>query len=1342
MINTDNHNFAERPLSRAGSTFDDRVDPTGSDDRERLEVIHRLKLMLTDDATGFAPNWTSPQISLEPGSSLESSMAPGIDLLKLMIRKPAFQRILARSRLPDDAVFQVTENGHITALHGQLTHDLTTRVRLDPELDDDLKTLTEIATVLCAVITFDDRVSITQWLRFHDHSPPRTIAETENLVTLLELRLPESPDFGNYWEMLSTVKDSPIYLTAKQRSQVRALTRRYIQGSGTLLDRLSQIALGQDVTTISRANADEQLLTLASHSIAASWAEGYIQALDWYGASSEQPISDLYWRHVMLTAVLMDLHPSIGEDEPRNHVAGFNLYATEHAGQPFFYVHSLLQRHVIDTLGVSEETAPLAAHLLLAGTAPEFLVKDLPPTLVLGTPPWVEFCRAVALLEYNAPGSARLMTYTQIKKLAAMELPNEPLKTLNNLLTMDPLLDWALLNGVITLADVQRSYTGAIDTATAAYEKHLGLFAEVQAKLLKKFPTRRDIALRILKVSAPGCDFVEDEILYKKKIHAPRLGFSTSKPMSLVELLMANELGSQDWDVANDASVYEIYPFINNETHRLKPEFNRLFEQTHKHFSEAMITGFKLAISTLPALDRTRLLQGQLTLFSVRPSVAIIPGPEAKFNLNLVSLVTHSAAELARLGYKENQKDKDAATGRYGVVMCSYFENRLYCYEFFTLHGACRENPALADLISSKNLLDQASRADFSGSVNRYGPPAKSYRLPTDIECYTHGVNPGIKSTSIGVIEKLAVLPAAAKQSRPPYSSYYQSFYHGEFDELAALIQKHRPIATYDELFNECWGQTKLEKLRAEYNAVVDTVLNIIVPFKSCIEDINSDDPDRQTDGWVSCTIEAVMTLLLVVGVVAKVVGIAARTASIASKSASMAKVGAGLLNSLFNPLDGIPTLVRGGVKHLKLSKVGSSILDNATFQLRRLTGSAQPYDLIKAADRYSINAGTWRPLGSATDSLTILATRHNEQWYALNKISKPWGARLQNFDIINALHLPRFHKLMPAIYSRKLVANALPLARNKVDDAIRVLQDTSLDYDSAQVVKLLMGDNSLQSRNKLLTHLKEVKSELARVTPDNYVYDTSQYKDSNRSGVVAALFPDAYEQWKAATPAKAKNQPFMIIYTHTFNKEYRAQGSSASVIADTLVHELFHAAPGSLDHAYAVSTRSGRQGNYQRLDFKALLNLGSGNFSDKLPLKTLMATDGKRLEELYGLDHNIVRKLNDLDPDSLTRLGPIDSKALTKLDDLHNTALHKLASLDEKALAEFRAFEKNVLVKLDRSAAFDNADSFAMTTTLLSQLSTDPPRFHDNINAMKKAVERNSGGYVGWEVLVSLNPV
>jgi len=46
------------------------------------------------------------------------------------------------------------------------------------------------------------------------------------------------------------------------------------------------------------------------------------------------------------------------------------------------------------------------------------------------------------------------------------------------------------------------------------------------------------------------------------------------------------------------------------------------------------------------------------------------------------------------------------------------------------------------------------------------------------------------------------------------------------------------------------------------------------------------------------------------------------------------------------------------------------------------------------------------------------------------------------------------------------------------------------------------------------------------------------------------------------------------------------------------------------------------------------------------------------------------------------------------------------------------------------------------MTTALLSQSSRNNLVFLENIKTLQKATDRSRGGYIGWEVLLSFNPV
>lgn len=1245
------NNF-EKLLSRPFNTTPTEDKSHSGDLGERLEVVYKLKQRTAYSTDSRPVNLEGATLSLEPGSTLHQALQPGVACLQKLAAKPAFKQLLVKLRLTDYSAIHVTDQGEMIVQIAGRRQNFTGAVTLNVDLNDDLDVLAEMATLTGGIITSDDRVELLQWLKFHRYIIPRTGADAQKLLGFLQFKYPVSPASGNYREMISAKEDSSATLSSAQCNQIRALTRSYTHGE-SLLELLSDAVVGGRNYPFQRAEANDVLNRIVSSPIGTAWSKAYIRDLDWYGAGDDEPMADEELHQVLLTAVLLDLHPTIGEPEPRNHVLGFNLCAAEHIEQSFASVQTLFEMHLIKHHGISEQNVALAAHLLLAGTAPEYLIRDLPASLLLGTLQWVDYCRAVTVVEINAPGSSRAMTFAQLQQLMEFDSVSEPQQTLNAFAAVDPVVDWGLLNSIVTMDDVNASFNKTLEVVLAAQSRYSQRAVETAQALSRPLPTRKNIARDILKFAAPDCDYLEEDVLYQQKNHSYQDFNAEPLPMSLVDLHMSNDLATGDWDLKKGGSVYKAFPQMLS---RLVPPdriFHLEFNRAYITYADSMAAHLKLTLSSLPLLDRTRLLRGEVSCFTLRPSVASpgLPDP--------ISTIISPPDNLLELIFPENQQDKDAATGRYGVVMCTQYENQLYCYELFTLHGECRENPQLAELIKKKGLLRLPSREHFSGSMSRNVTPEPVYQLPTDLQCYTHGVTPGLVASSHGVIEKLAVLPAMTGSAGLRNKGYYESFNTGEFDRLVNFVLKHRPIATYDELVKECWGQTRLEKRRIDREEQFDTLLNIVVPFKSCIEDINSDDPDRRSNGVGMCVLEAAMTVLMVVGVVAKIALIAAKTGTVVAKAAQMAKVGLFMLNSLFNPLDGVPDLLRGGARLINkgLLRLGkNNTLSTAASDLRKLTGSAPYGGLLNVADPDLIRLGTRRQVDASADLFNIWGIRHQEQWYALSRHGKPWGPKLNHFEPHKVWHLLKLDKLMPASYTRKLLKEALPISRNKVDDAIRALTDPSFTTDSGPVVKLLMGDNSVQARNKLLGHLHEVKRDFARVTPDNF------FMEKVNEDTIAALNPIFYKEWVSLPPGEASRKKFMRIYTDEFNKQFRTEGYSHDVLADDLIHELFHGAPDTFDHAYARPPQSGRQGNYQRLDVKDLLNLASGHVND------------------------------------LSTLKPANP--------------------------------------------FDNAESFMLTTSLLSQLTKDPDMYLQNMTAMKKAVERNTNRYVGWEVLLHLNPV
>ncbi|MFJ7281596.1 hypothetical protein [Pseudomonas sp. NPDC099000] len=1220
-----------------------------SDKVERQKILTLLKNGIAEQNDDHLISWEGEFITAEQDSSFEQAHKPGAVLLQRMMDKPAFKLILKEHGVETDSFYVFTE-GQIFVWPHDRADSVITAINLDPELKDDLATLTEIAAVIGGVVSANNSVGVKQWMAFHEYKLPEDVKGIKNLIKHLEFKYNPSPSLGNYWEMISPSDDQSVVLSPAERSKIIALTGQFTGRKQKLLTVLWQIVWGPNWHTanhVSLLNYRELLHELGTPPSLQSWSKAYIDELGWYGSNSGEEISDLYAEQVLMTAIILDLYPAAGEDEPRNHLAGYNLYTPENIEKSIPAVIFEFERHLEEKHHVPAHLATLAAYLLLAGKAPEFLVREVPDSLVLGTPEWITFCRGVALAEANAIGSVLSMTYSQVMQLEEIEPVNKSLEILHSVLSVDPIIDWALLNNIVTLERVNSNYQAAVDSAIAAYQKFEDLYTQNAKSLTTPLPTRKAISLEILQHAVPDCDFLEEKILYQKQRGFHEFNNFEPLAMSMVELNMSNHLGTRDWDLKKGTSIYQRFPRLLSSLVSTEGVFKQRFDQAYAPLEQAMATTLNLVLSALAPIDRTRLLCGEVTLFTLRPSVAFIQPPE--------------------VFPQEKQKDKDAATGRYGVVMCAKYEGRLYCYELFTLQGLCRENPELAALIHKENLLQQPARIDFTGHINSLSKAANVHFLPTDIESYTHGVPHGAVLSSHGAIDKLGTYPVFGRNSSDIQQGHYKSFYSGQFNSLVNFILKLRPVWTYEELLEDSRSRTKLEIKLAKEEEYFDTFINIIVPFKACYEDFTSDDPDRNKGSALSCTIELAINVLLVVGVVAKAVSIAGKAVSTAAKSRALAKVGLGFLNSAFNPLDGTPELLVGTGKYLKkgvlsIGRVGLHSLENAAHQLRILTGSAQSYDLVKAAQRTDFGQGFWRQTDVVADAFLLSAVRRNDDWYALNRLGEPWGRKLSNFKPTVNFHLPGLHKLMPESYAKSIIKEGLPLARKKVDTAISVLSDTRSEDEANLVLKLLLGDASPQTRNQYLSYLNEVKADFTKISPRNVIFDGSKNADA-----LAALNPTLYNEWKVANTTEGTHKKFIIINTHNFNDNYRKEFFNPGTTADALVHEMFHGAPDTKDFNYALDPDMFQKG-YQQLDVGPLLNLASGHAP---------AIPGK--------------------------YPPVYLKSTT---------------------------------------ALKNADSFAITTSLLSQLATNRPVYLENIKTMQSALDRSRNSYIGADVLVKLNTV
>jgi len=1151
------NSLSHRNLSHTPYITGFQRDHIPSDIGEREEAIYKLKQI----AEGHTPSQTitlaGAKLSLLAGSSLEDALLPGRQLLQKMCEQPSFKKLLATLQLSERFIFEVTSAGEIYAASWNETTDFANAFVLSPDLKEDLQTLFEMANLTGGKISSTDQIDLAQWLAFHGFLIPRSAADISRLVAFMSATPTPSPVFGNYRDMINASDDNTATLSAAQRDELRKLIASYLKGQ-SLLEHLSERILGGRSVPFKRSEAEHIIDQLLSSPIAAHWADAYVRDLGWYGAQPNQPQSAASRKQIILTSLLLDLHPQVGEHSPRNHVVGFDLYAAEHLEKSFAEIQTRFENHLIAHHRVSQTNVALAAHLLLAEPAPEFLVKHLPATLLVGTPQCVEYCRIVAVQEIVAPGSTRSMSYAQLQQLSTLEPATESRKKLDALAAVDPVIDWAVLNKIVSPEDVEKSVPDALTVATEAYVQHARTLAANAETLARPLPTRKGVALDILKQVAKGCTYLERDVLQQTR-NVPLEDAYTALRLSPVELHMSNDLATGDWDLKKEESLYKTFPGLLRNLVSPEGEFHRQFNKAYVTHTQAMHTHLKQAFAFLPLPDRTRLLNGKVTMFTVRPSVAKLQ-TITNLPVNPIASVIDVIVKTTERKPTESHKEIEDAKGRYGVLIYCEHEGQGTCYELLTLHGICRENVQMAAMIQQENL----SNSTVVSAKANYSAPAKVNRLPTDIECYTHGVTPGLVAFSSGIIDRIDELPA---EPPPQINGYYQTFYSKDFDRLVNFVLKHRPIATYDELVKECWGQTRLEALRIKRDKDLDTFLNVVVPFKSCIEDLSSDDVERQVQGAGACALEGAMTVLLVVAAIAKIATVVATSVSVATKAGKIASTGLGLVNSLLNPLDGATEILIKGAKFLRKGwHSGLAALEGAIYDARKWTAKPAYHTLSTALDTDTLRLGTRQYAQSSTDLFQVWGIRHTDEWYAVNRLGEPWGPPLRNLKLVNFFRNP-LKRTKPFSYTRGYLKKAFPHAKSKIDNTIELISDAR-NEDVRAILLHVFGVDSNAAVEHITKNLRNMRKDLDFLRVDNMIFRPPG------SDAYAALQPQAYKRWQAAVYSNTKldvnTRTFLSIYPDNLDEFYEVAKFDDAKIGDVLVHEMSHGAPGTLDFYYA----------------------------------------------------------------------------------------------------------------------------------------------------------------------------
>ncbi|WP_248741802.1 MULTISPECIES: hypothetical protein [unclassified Pseudomonas] len=1172
----------------------DEKQRSAADAREREQVIAKLKECVANHKENEQILGWDYQIELVKNSSLDDVYAPGSALLSQLLQTVPLRSARVQEAIKPDAVICVTETGKLEMSSdiGWLDFVELGYFRSFRSGQDSLAILVEFAKEAGGYIWTDREIIVDQWLKFHGFDVPANIEELRNLTRCFEFNFPEVDEFGNYWSQLVTDDEALIVLSSEQWTAIRQCTLRKLPKDTRLLDHLLRESGSGSAL---HDNAAMLLKQVIEHASSQEWARDCLRQLDWLS----EPVGQEALGQLLVTAMLLDINPFIGKALNRKAIGSYEMYSPGHLGRPSAIVLEGLRDHMVANKWVSHDAAPLAIHMCLAQIAPEFIVRQVPASLTIGSLEWVAYCRGVALVEAVSGGAARMMTYPQIMAYAELEPISKALADVHALALIDPIVDWALINGVITDAELRQSENATTQRAVVAYQSYVANFSQVSVAFSTPMPDRKAIAQAALETAVPDCDFLHKPVLEQR----PGLYASPTK-MSMVDLHMSGDLRRQEWDfraVFPDSkapdllsqvdgsgrpalydpkveSLYRRFPSLLLLTDN-DVEFHRQLRGYLDELNTALTTTLKLALSRLSYFELQDVLRGELTFFTVRDSAVMtrtIPLGEGQ---------AHKASW-------ETQANKDAVTGRFGIVMCASHGGKLACYELFTLRGEIHRNDHLGKFIVQSGKLKAPARVDFKGDLNAEESPTPKERLPINRKCYIEGVANDFRVTSSeAIIEKLIVLPTPATPATPKKSEY-QNFSDPRIEQISAMIVSRHPLMTFEQLKAAAIVPTTLEKERAQGDAVATYIVDLAVPFKKCVEDLSSGEFNRLVDGVYGCAMDVIALVGAVAGFAFSAASISAKATSMSVKLGYLAKLIIGTGVSIFNPLDDLPSILRGSGKlvykgGMRLSQQAHEIIALAQSQMRHIGGARKT--AVSAGRGALAGKGIWRPKATGVETMTVLAAREDFYWYALSRSGKPWGPKLNHFNFVAPFRGDRFHKTLPVSYTRAVIQRSLPRAKAKIENAIKALSDHDFSKEFESICKAFLGSNRSDATDRVLKYLKLIRTDFNGFSLSNMALDP--HKDN---GNIAAFDPGLYRQWVAASASERAKVMFMKIHTRNLNAHFIGHDYNHDVVADDLIHEMLHGAAQTEDVSYARDVAQPGSGD-QVLNVTPLLNLANG---------------------------------------------------------------------------------------------------------------------------------------------------
>lgn len=638
---------------------------------------------------------------------------------------------------------------------------------------------------------------------------------------------------------------------------------------------------------------------------------------------------------------------------PAGSIGGYALYSPSNAGCTLGKVRRSVEQYFCDTLAMDPCLAFLVAHVALARKAPEFLVRDLPEGIKIGTPACTELQLGCAMAERMLPGTSRMMDEEQVCALTGLEPTSEGQRTLMQEQALGILLDWGVLNGVIPGKPQGQHTQEDLKKASSVFARQRTLSARSFNRLSTVLPSRRQIATQELLKAMPQTSRSQLEAMTVNLLDSDeRRNLSRTEPRtrSLIETYMSGDLTKDRWGLTTDMpnpGKRPNTPYRNvdesstnsatarqklNEIIKRLPALDPLLESavTRHHNDQKMgfVTKLKLMFAGLPLADRQRIELGSVELFTLSKST----GKQQVW---------------------ESDLDREAVTARQGILMRVVHDNTVTYYEVLYSANIIKHDSLEVTQALDKVASDRRYLAQYKLLADKY--IRRGHDVCLDFNAYASGapVREGVSSSDV-ILDKVGVTrgPRPLPENVTKESFVPDTYQSDRIEDIAVEITERNFYESAKDMLARAKGQLAVEKSREAHARDVNLLLSL-VPFVGAYQDFRDGNFGK---GLQSLALDGAGLMIGAGGQARSLI----RSLKTLAKNTSRPSIGrfsarvapstprvawswnepklrfsdaafdfskqtALFLNAVFNPVDGYPRLISAASKGLsKLSSLGA----------------------------------------------------------------------------------------------------------------------------------------------------------------------------------------------------------------------------------------------------------------------------------------------------------------------------------------------------------------------------------------------------------------------------------